>query len=173
MNIHIELKYKQYVGDAAIPKIVGMPIELYRYLSNAETMQQLAESEKARIKKRTSMGLDYINRQFAFYRPSTLRQKQKRSKVEGPGFLVNLINTGNMLGAINDEKNTGDMVDFGQDRLGLISFRTDESAKKANFLNNGTRKMAARPFFQVSPNDEKNFVVILEKKIAEWQVKNG
>jgi len=161
MNIHIELKYKQYVGDAAIPKIIGMPIELYRYLSNAETMQQLAESEKVRIKARTSMGVDYINNTFHPYAKSTQKQKQKKGRYGG---VVNLFNTGNMLASMDDE---------GKERIGRLLFRKTEEGIKAGYLNTGTRKMAARPFFQVSPNDEKNFVVILEKKIAEWQVKNG
>jgi len=169
MNIHIELRYKQYVGDAAISKIIGMPRELYEFLSNAQSMKELAESEKARIKTRTSMGVDYLNIPFFPYAASTAKRKLKKNRYPG---IVNLFDTGNMLGALGDKDKTGDFKAYWGPNIGTLSFATEESDKKAYCINEGKGNVA-REFAKVSPNDEKNFVVILEKKIAEWQVKNG
>jgi phage gpG-like protein len=104
----------------------------------ASELQQAAENQRARILDRTSRGLGYDLQIFTGYNRHT-----------GKTGVVNLRDTGAMLDSITVEAN---------DDQARIFFDDPEQAKKAEFHNEGNRKIPQRPFFGASLSDREEIV---------------
>lgn len=127
----------------------------FKNLSDIRPEERGAETARLFMIRRTRGGRDRYGNAFSPYRPRTIKQKQRKGQQVSP---VNLTDSGNMLNRLQVRSSRGSMsftVHGGRTRrVAEIVAGTREDERKLRFHITGTRYMARRDFFGLTPREE-------------------
>lgn len=148
-SLSIDISGKQYDSSTgAWIEILIQDIELFTSV-NPSQLREIAQAVKEGIERNIGTGQKYSGGSVSPLALSTIQQK---------GFSRPLFHTGQLLGSVQLSQSGDNAYEV---------FINSNRSDVASYLNFGTKRMTARPFFGISEAVLKNIEEILNKPLQD------